>query len=64
MCVEGPSAKWGGWCKPFFEKMLIYGIYGHIHRYRAHVHTCSPGRLQGHLWVNQKLDLVFMVHCG
>ena len=29
----------------------IYGRYGHIHRYRGQIHTCSPGRLQGHLWV-------------
>ena len=33
------------------ERSVLHGTYGHIHRYRGQIHTCSPGRLQGHLWV-------------
>ncbi len=29
----------------------IYGRYGHIPGTGGQSHTCSPGRLQGHLWV-------------
>ena len=29
----------------------IYGRYGHIPGTGGQIHTCSPGRLQGHLWV-------------
>ena len=33
------------------ERSVLWSRYGHIHRYRGQIHTCSPGRLQGHLWV-------------
>ena len=36
---------------PTSERSVLYGTYGCIHRYRGHIRTCSPGRLQGHLWV-------------
>ena len=36
---------------PYFEKLADLRQIWHIHRYRGQIHTCSPGRLQGHLWV-------------
>jgi hypothetical protein len=30
---------------------VLWSRYGHIHRYRGQIHTYSPRRLQGHLWV-------------
>ena len=27
------------------ERLVLYGTYGHIHRHRGHIHTCSLGRL-------------------
>ena len=43
------------------NRSVLYGTYGHIHRYRGHTHTCSPGRLQGHLWVILAIGSCF---CG
>ena len=37
----------------------IYGIYGHIHRCSSHIHTCSRGRLQGHLWIMPTIGSCF-----
>ena len=36
---------------PYFEKLADLWQIWPYSRYRGQIHTCSPGRLQGHLWV-------------
>ena len=49
---------------PYLEKLADLWQIWPYSRYRGQIHTCSPGRLQGHMWGYQRLDLVSMVHCG
>ena len=36
---------------PYFDKLADLWQIWPYSRYRGQIHTCSPGRLQGHLWV-------------